>query len=95
MSAKKETSKSSWLLRIIGGVLGALASIYMGDMIRSAVPQTLYQKTSAGDLISIGIGVLLAIFGQKIHPIVRWFGVGWATYAITSEVASYIVPSGT
>lgn len=50
---------------------------------------------TAGDVLTLVVGVLIAIFGGKLHKYVRWFGLGWCTGIVTFEVKEALGLMGT
>lgn len=44
------------------------------------------------DLISLILGLILTFFGSKIHPMLRWFGIGILAREV-SVIVSEVVPT--
>ena len=52
-----------------------------------------YQLTYS-DALSMGIAVLLALFGQKIHKMLRYVGIGWIVGYLGAEIIEGVTASG-
>lgn len=49
---------------------------------------------TVADLISVAIGVVAFLFGAKLHPLVRYFALGWLGSVVAFEVVEMATQAG-
>jgi hypothetical protein len=48
---------------------------------------------TASSLVNIILGALVALFGNRIHALVRWVGVGWVAGSAGAELQDWYTAS--
>lgn len=76
-----------FILRVIGIVLGFVGGYYISDFLRKNVltgsnNPTLYSNAKGvyitfETVVDIVLATILAMWGRRIHLIIRYFGIGW------------------
>lgn len=74
-------------ISVIAGVfLGRYISLEMAKQL----PETVYTTITQGDLATMAIGVLLMIFGGRVHALLKWMGIGILAYQAAEEISELV-----
>lgn len=89
------------LMVAIGGFLGRIFQRLTADQLnvrdsnKLLVPFGSRADTGlyVSDLVSIIVGVLLVLFGSRVHSVFRWIGFGWISATVGYEIYEATQPN--
>lgn len=89
-------SKKELVGLAVGAVIGYLFRNQFAYVIPGAgtvVYSTGTYLLTQGDVIVMGAGAVLAVIGQKAHPILRWVGIGIVAVYGIQEIMEFASPA--
>jgi len=60
----------------IGVIVGKLIDVELNKALPTAITSKGNAVFTQGDVVTFIVGLLVALFGGRIHSVVRWIGVG-------------------
>lgn len=72
---------------VAGAVVGMFIDYTLGDAMKAQGWDTeIFAPIRVSDVVMLAIGFMLAWFGGRIHPFVRFMGYGWIAYMAAREI---------
>lgn len=93
------TTQTAPKAKVLPAAISAVIGLVLGWAVNKHVTQPNIGTTiifeqegkifNAADLANILLGLMLILFGSKIHRLVVYMGIGWFAWALGSEVAEF------
>lgn len=81
--------KSDWVkVAAIAGGVGS--SAYLVSQIQSYLPDSI-----SAEIVGVGTGILVFLYGDRIHPILRYFGIGIIAGSLEPRIREMIAEATT
>jgi len=79
----EKLEESPWA-KVFAVIAGAGASDLVQGQVQKAVPQV------GGEMAGAGAGVIAYLYGDKVHPLVKWLGIGIMAGSLSPRLKGYL-----
>jgi len=79
----EKLEESPWA-KVIAVIAGAGASDLVQGQVQKVVPQV------GAEMAGAGAGVVAYLYGERVHPLVKWLGIGIMAGSLSPRVKGYL-----